>query len=97
MGKRLLTLLILGLLLFSPNLLFADCLSLAGYTAWVAEGDRKIIFYRGTRPIAAVKPQDCRIYPSSSLLLIKSLLCDGDKIIIDNAECNIMTVDSLAF
>lgn len=97
MKERLLGLPILGLLVFSPNLLFADCVSLGGYSGWVPEGDRKIIFYRGSRPIAAVKLQDCRIYPSSRLLLIRSLVCDADKIIIDGVQCNIMTVDSLAF
>lgn len=97
MKKILFTLLILGLFWLIPEALRADCLSLGGYTSWVPENDQKIIFYRGSRPIAAVKLQDCKVYPNSGVVLIKSYICDNDKIIIDGQGCRLFTVDSLAF
>ena len=87
----------LGLFWLVPIILHADCLSLGGYTSMVFESDQKIIFYRGSRPIASVKLRDCKVYANSSVLLIKSYVCDDDKIIVDGQQCNLFSVDSLAF
>ena len=87
----------LGLFWLVPLVLYADCLSLGGYTSWFFESNQKIIFYRGSRPIAAVKLRDCKVYENSRVLLIKSYVCDDDKIIVDGQQCSIFSVDSLAF
>ncbi len=97
MKTILFTALTLGLFWLVPIVLHADCLSLGGYTSWVPESNQKIIFYRGSRPIASVKLQDCKVYANSSILLVKSYVCDDYKIIVDGRECNLFSVDSLAF
>jgi len=86
---------LLGFTLFLPNLLFADCLYLSGYTAWVLESERKIVFYRGDTPFAAITLQDCKAYPNSNIRLTKGYMCDSDRIIIDGEECLIMSLDGL--
>ncbi len=97
MRKIFLTLMgfILLSLLSSTALLWADCVKIAGYNSYVIEGDRKIIFYRGASPIAAVTLQDCKVYPQSDIRLIKAYMCESDKIIIDGQECNILSLDSM--
>jgi hypothetical protein len=97
MKTLLLIVLILGFLWLFPIFLHADCISLGGYTSWVLENNQKIIFYRGSRPIASVKLQDCKVYSDSIVQLKKSYTCDYDKIIIDGQECTLFSVDSLAF
>ena len=97
MKTILLILLILGLSWLVPEVLRADCVGLGGYTSWAPEDDQKIIFYRGSRPIAAVKLQDCKAYSDSSIRLVKSYVCGGDKMFIDGHECRLFSVDSLAF
>ena len=97
MKTILLIALTLGLLWLLPTVLHADCLSIGGYTSSVFENDRKIIFYRGPRPIASVKLHDCKVYADSSIILIKNNVCNNDKIIVDGQECTLFSVDSLAF
>jgi hypothetical protein len=45
-------------------------------------------------PIARVDVPYCTLDPSSSIRLLKSYVCSGDKIIIDGAGCMIMNVFS---
>lgn len=82
-------------LLFSAALVWADCVRIAGYNSWIIEGDNKIIFYRGSSPIAAVTLQNCKVYPRSDIRLSKAYMCDSDKIIIDGQECNIFSLQSM--
>ncbi len=86
-----------GLFWLIPTVLQADCLSLGGYTSFAFEGDRKIIVYRGARPIASLRLESCRVSQNSSVLLVRSHTCNNDKIIVDGEECTIFSVDSLAF
>ena len=86
---------ILVSLLFSTAQLWADCVKIAGYNSYVIEGDRKIIFYRGESPIAAITLQDCKVNPQSDILLTKAYMCGSDKIIIDGRECNIFSLESM--
>jgi hypothetical protein len=86
---------LLGVVLLLPNPLLADCTNLAGYTSWVLEGDNKIIFYRGSNPIASITLKDCKVTPNSNIRLIKGYVCESDKIVIDGETCNIMSLDIL--
>jgi hypothetical protein len=79
------------------NLSLADCVSLAGFTSWFAEDTHNVLFYRGSRPLGSLNIPDCTINPSSRIHLIKSYVCDSDKIIIDDEECTIMMVTSSPF
>ena len=85
---------ILLLFLFLPHLVQADCISLEGYTSWVPEGDLRIVFYRGSRPIGVLTLQGCYINRNSTIRLIKSYVCDEDTIVIDGEECQLMSVSS---
>ena len=79
----------------APCVLRADCVSLSGYTSWVPESDKRIVFYRRSVPIAAVKLQNCKVHPDSDIRLIKAYVCGNDRIVIDNDECWIFSLDSL--
>jgi hypothetical protein len=82
-------------LLSSTALLWADCVQIAGYNSYIIEGDKKIIFYRGSSPIAVVTLQDCKVYPQSDIRLTKAYMCESDKIIIDGQACNIFSLESM--
>jgi len=91
-------LILLGLvvILALPNIVFSDCLTFGKLRpiSWYVLDEQTIVFYEGTTPIALVKMQGCTVSASSSVRLIKRYLCDSDRIIIDNAPCNIMTIIS---
>jgi hypothetical protein len=100
-GRKMVTkivfLISLGVFLLSANPPLADCVSLVGFTDWFAQETHNLVFYRGSRPLASLNVPYCSINPSSTILLIKSYVCDLDKIIIDGEECTIMTVTSASF
>lgn len=95
MKKKIIVLFILGVFLFLPTLVSADCVDLGKFTSWVLESEHKIIFYMGVKPIARLEVQDCEIQPSSSIRLSKSYVCDSDEIVIDGNTCNIMSLEVL--
>ncbi len=90
-------LLMLILFWLVPGALRADCVGLNGYTSWSPENDQKIIFYRGSRPIASVKLRNCKVYSNSDVRLVKGYVCGDDNIMIDTQQCGIFSLDSLAF
>jgi len=96
MGTKIILLISLGMLLLCPNLVLADCVSLVSFTNWFVQDSHNVVFYRGSRPLASLNVPNCSINPSSTILLIKSYVCDSDKIIVDGEECTIMTVTSAA-
>ncbi len=97
MVKRSVLVLSVAMMLFFSSLALADCVSLASFTDWVAQDTHKVVFYRGTRPLGTLDIPNCFVTPSSAVIIIKSYVCDSDKIIIDGEECTIMAVKSAAF
>ncbi len=97
MVKRSVLVLSVAMILLSSILALADCVSLASFTDWVAQDTHKVVFYRGTRPLGILNVPDCSVKPSSTVIIIKSYVCDLDKIIIDGEECTVMAVKSAAF
>lgn len=95
MRKKIIILFILGVFLFLPTFVSADCVDLGKFTSWVLENEHKIIFYMGVKPIARLEVQDCEIQPSSSIRLIKSYVCDFDEIIVDGHKCSIISAEIL--
>ncbi len=95
MRARFIALVSLGLLGFSASLLWADCMDFSRSTSWSIEGNQKIIFYRGSIPFASVVLQDCLVNPNSDVRLTKQYMCESDKIIVDGAECSLVSLDSL--
>ena len=95
MRKKIIVLIILGIFLFLPALVLADCADLGRYTNWVLESEHKIIFYMGVKPIARLEIPDCKIQSSSNLRLLKGYVCESDEIMIDGNTCNIMSLEIL--
>jgi hypothetical protein len=94
MVKKMVILLGLGIVLFSPSLVFSDCVDLRRSTSWYVQGGHSIIFYGGLMPIARLDVPYCALSPSSSIRLLNNYVCSGDKIIIDGSGCMIMDVSS---
>ena len=97
MGKKMVVLLAVAVTLFSPCIVFSDCVDLGRATSWYVQGGHSIIFYGGLMPIARIDVPYCALDSSSSIRLIKSYVCEGDKIIVDGSGCLIMNVSSASF
>jgi hypothetical protein len=97
MRKKVVVLLGVAVTLLSPSTVFSDCADLGRATSWYVQGGHSIIFYGGLMPIAHIDVPYCALSPSSSIRLLNSYVCDGDKIIIDGSGCLIMNVSSTSF
>ncbi len=80
--------------LFFPTLALSDCTDLGRSTGWAAQDNQTIIYYRGNAPLATIVLQDCTVNGSSSIRLLKTYVCDDDKVLVDGQECAIMSVTS---
>jgi len=94
MGKKMVILMGLAIILLCPSLVLSDCMDFIRSTGFYVEGGSSIIFYSGSFPIGRVEVARCALSPSSSVRLMKSYVCEGDKIIIDDSACIIMSVSS---
>ena len=97
MKRNILILLCVVILLIIPNAVLADCVHLGGsikggFSSFSVKGDNKVVLYSGSVPVAKFDIQDCRIKRTSKIRLIKSYMCDGDKIDIDGKECVMLDV-----
>ena len=95
MKKNLLILVGIGILLLLPMLVLADCDDLGGFTNFVLQGSNTVVLYAGSTPMGQVDVQSCNVTSTSSILLIKTMVCDGDEIMIDGSRCTVMNVKSL--
>ncbi len=91
------TLMVLGvvLCLFIPGLAMADCDDLGGFTSFVVQGNNTVVLYAGSSPMSQFDVQTCNVTSTSSILLIKTQVCDGDEVMIDGSRCTVMNVKSL--
>ena len=85
------------LLFLFPNLALSDCVDVRGFTDMYVQGGHTLILYRGRAPVAFLDIPYCSLRPTSDIRLLKSYLCDGEKIIIDGEACTIMGVQSTSF
>jgi hypothetical protein len=97
MGKKVVVLLGVAVVLLSSSTAFSDCVDLGRATSWYVQGGHSIIFYGGLMPIARVDLPYCALSSSSSIRLLKSYVCEGDKILVDGSACMIMSVSSASF
>ena len=95
MKKNILILSCLALVLLSPNLASADCVDFANFTSFYLPGGNTVVLYAGPVPLAQFDVPDCLVLPSSKIQLLKSYMCDGDELLIDNERCVIIAVRSL--
>jgi hypothetical protein len=97
MSRNILILLCLVILLIIPKAALADCINLGGqihggFSSFSLKDGNKIILYSGSVPVAKFDIQDCKIKPTSKIRLLKSYMCDGDKIEIDGESCVMLDV-----
>ena len=95
MKKYMFFLLMVTVWLYSPGVAVSDCMDLSRSTSWYAQDEHTIIFYAQNSPIAQIDLQDCTVSASSNIRLLKSYMCDSDRIVVDGQECGIMTFKSL--
>ena len=81
-----------SLLLFFPNLAVSDCADFGRMTGFKVQDNQTITFYSQNSPIAQVKLQDCTVDSSSNIRLMKSYVCDGDRVIVNGRECAIIAL-----
>lgn len=92
MMKKVGVLLGFSMLLFFPNLAVSDCADFGRMTGFKVQDNQTITFYSQNSPIAQVKLQDCTVDSSSNILLMKSYVCDGDRVIVNGRECAIIAL-----
>ncbi len=90
--KRVGVILSFSMLLFFPNLAASDCADFGRMTGFKVQDNETITFYNQNSPIAQVKLQNCTVDSSSNIRLMKSYVCNGDRVIVDGQECAIMTL-----
>jgi hypothetical protein len=61
-------------------------------TGFKVQDNQTITFYSQNSPIAQVKLQDCTVDSSSNIRLMKSYVCDGDRVIVNGQECAIISL-----
>jgi hypothetical protein len=54
-------------------------------------GDRTVLFYRGSVPIARMEVE-CPVQESSIIRLLNAYMCDGDAVLIDGSKCRISSM-----
>ena len=92
--KKNLILVCFSILLALPNLAVSDCTDLGRVTSWYVQDENTMIAYIQNTPAAKIVLEDCAVSASSNIRLLKSYVCDEDKIIVDGEECAIMTLTS---
>ncbi len=92
MEKKIVVLLCFLFLLFLPNPAVSDCTDLGRASRVYVRNDKTIIFYAQNTPIAQIVLEDCSVSSSSDIRLLKSYVCDSDRIVVDGQECAIMTL-----
>ena len=95
MEKKRLILVLLGIFLILPNLASAGCQDLGGYNSFVISRGSTVILYAGSTPIGQFDLQSCDVQPQSRIMLLNSMVCDGDEVVIDGNRCTVMDVKSV--
>jgi hypothetical protein len=94
MKNNILILLCLGILLVLPNLILADCVDLGGFDAFVMSRGNTIVLYAGSTPTGQFDVQSCDVQLKAKIQLLKSMVCDGEEVIIDGNKCTVLSVKS---
>jgi len=94
MKKKTLFALCLGFSVLLPSLVSADCVNIAGFDRFSLQ-EFRVFLYSGSTPVARFDVQNCIAQPSSRIDPIKTDVCDGDEIMIDESRCMMMEIKSL--
>jgi len=71
-----------AVLLFCPKMVLSDCADLGRSTGWYVVDDQSIIFYVGNSPHAKIVLQDCTMNCSSNIRLLKTYVCENDRLLV---------------
>ncbi len=92
MGKKMVILVGLAIVSLCPSLVLSDCIDFKRSTSYYVVGGHSVIFYSGLTPLGRVEVPYCALSPTSSVRLMKTYVCDGDNILIDDSQCTIISV-----
>ena len=95
MKRNILVLIFSGVFLILPHLGMAGCHDLGGFSNFVLQGSNTVVLYAGSTPTGKFDVQNCDVQPRSRILLLNSMVCDGDEVMIDGNRCTVMNVSSL--
>jgi len=73
----------------------AECTNIGGFTHFSLVGTNTVVLYAGSSPVAQFDVLDCSVQSASKIHLIKSDVCDGDEIMIDDSRCTMMEIKPL--
>jgi hypothetical protein len=91
MKKYIVILVCFGILMSLPNLTWADCGDIGGFTGFSVDGNT-VTLYARNRPFVKFDVQGCSVEATSRVQIIKSYVCDGDEIMVDNFKCTILNI-----
>ena len=95
MKKNILIFMCFSILLVLPILALADCVDLGGFNAFVlSTRGYTVVLYAGSTPTGQFDVQNCQVQPQSRILLLRSMVCDGDEVVVDSSRCTVMDVKS---
>ena len=92
MGRKITLLAAFSLFFGLPSLGYADCTNLGSFNHFFVQDDGSIIFYYNNVPLGTVELHDCTADSSSEIRLIKTLVCDGDHILVNGESCTLLSV-----
>ncbi len=93
--KKILLALCFGILFLLPSLSLAECTDIGSFSNFTLEGFKTVTLYLGSMPVVRFHVQNCDVKPSSRIQLLKTNVCDGDKIMIDGKPCIMMDIKPL--
>ncbi len=93
--KRNILILVCLVVVVLPNLVLADCADIGGFSSFSVDGTTVTLLARN-RPFVKFDVQ-CGIESTSKLQLIKSYVCDGDEVLVDDSKCTILNIVSSGF
>ncbi len=95
MKKKILLMACLMALFLLPDLSSAECTSIGYFNSFFVEGPSTVILYAASKPVLRFDLLNCTVLPNSRIRVLKSDVCDGDEIMIDDFYCTMMEIKPL--
>ncbi len=71
-----------------PDVVIADCLSTTQFESYSIRDNKKVILFDGEVQVA-IMDLNCTARPTSTIRFLKTLVCSGDDILVDDSRCKI--------
>ncbi len=78
-----------------PDLSSAECTSIGYFNSFFVEGPSTVVLYASSKPVLRFDLLGCTVLPNSKIRVLKSDVCDGDEIMIDDFYCTMMEIKPL--